>query len=143
VSQSPIATPQPAGPPLPPFDIARGPEFPIRRDDGLLTIWVKVYEGPADNQRPLGGFTLKVFRDGVDVSDNILSFDDRPFDKTTPNQGAYEYNLKYEMYGAAEADWEIYLTRPGAGRMSPVTKFTTKGDSYRNLVVFIAYLLAR
>lgn len=143
VGQSPIATPRPAGPSLPPFDIARGPEFPIRRDNGLLTIWVKVYEGPADNQRPLGGFTLKVFRDGVDVSDNVLSFDDRPFDKTTPNQGAYEYNLKYEMYGAAEADWEIYLTRPGADRMSPVTKFTTKGDSYRNLVVYIAYLLAR
>lgn len=141
--QSPLATPAPVGTPLPPFDIARGPEFPIKRDDGRMTIWVKVYEGPADNQRPLGGYILKVTRDGFDVSDNLVSFDDRPFDTTSPNEGAYQYNLKFEKYGAGEADWELYLARPGGFRVSPVTKFTTKGDSYRNLVVYIAYLLAR
>ncbi len=141
--QSPVATPGPVGTPLPPFDIARGPEFPIRRDDGRMTIWVKVHEGPADNQRPLGRYILKVSRDGVDVSDNLQSFDDRPFDKTSPVEGGYEYNLKFEKYEAGEADWEIYLARPGGFRVSPVTKFTTKGDSYRNLVVYIAYLLAR
>jgi hypothetical protein len=86
---------------------------------------------------------LKVARDGVDVSDNLQSFDDRAFDKTNPSEGGYEYNLKFEKYGAGEADWEIYLARPGGFRVSPVTKFTTKGDSYRNLVVYIAYFLAR
>lgn len=141
--QSPLATPGPVGTPLPPFDIARGPEFPIKRDNGLLTIWIKVYQGPSDNQSPLGGYILKVMRDGVDVSNNIQSFGDRPFDKTPANQGGYEYNLKYEMYDAKEADWEFYLARPGGIRVSPITKFTTKGDSYRNLVVYIAYLLAR
>ena len=141
--QSPLRPPARSGTPLPPFDIARGPEFPIRRDNGLMTIWVKVYEGPPDNQRPLGGYILNVFRDGVDISDKLQSFGDRPFDKTSPVEGNYDYNLKFEMYDAGEADWEIYLARPGGFRVSPVTKFTTKGDSYRNLVVYIAYLLAR
>jgi uncharacterized protein YgiM (DUF1202 family) len=141
--QSPLATPGPVGTPLPPFDIARGPEFPIKRDDGRMTIWVKVHEGPADNERPLGGYILKVFRDGVDISDNLHSFGDRDFDKTSAVEGAYPYNLKFEKYEAGEADWEIYLARPGGFRVSPVTKFTTKGDSYRNLVVYIAYFLAR
>ena len=109
----------------------------------MLGIWIKVHEGTDAYQRPLGGYILKVTRDGVDVSDDIRSFDDRPFDKTPANQGAYEYNLKFEKYEAGEADWEIYLARPGGIRVSPVTKFTTKGDSYRNLVVYIAYLLAR
>jgi uncharacterized protein YgiM (DUF1202 family) len=141
--QSPLPTPGLVGTPLPPFDIARGPEFPIKRDDGRMTIWVKVHEGPADNQSPLGGYILKVTRDGVDVSDNLQSFGDRPFDKTAPVEGGYEYNLKFEKYQAGEADWEIYLARPGGFRVSPVTRFTTKGDSYRNLVVYIAYFLAR
>ncbi len=143
VGQSPLATPRPAGTPLPPFDISRGPEFPIKRDNGILTAWIKVHEGTGEYQRPLAGYILKVMRDGVDISDNIQSFDDRPFDITPPNQGAYEYNLKFEKYEAGEADWEIYLARPGGIRVSPVTQFTTKGDSYRNLVVYIAYLLAR
>jgi hypothetical protein len=141
--QSPLPTPGPVGTPLPPFDIARGPEFPIRRDDGRITIWVKVYEGPADNESPLAGYILKVFRDGFDVSDNLQSFGNREFDKTSSFEGGYEYNLKFEKYEAGEADWEIYLARPGGFRVSPITKFTTKGDSYRNLVVYIAYLLAR
>lgn len=143
IGQSPLPTPGPVGTPLPPFDIARGPEFPIRRDDGRMTIWVKVYEGPADNERPLGGYILKVFRDGVDVSDNLQSFGRRDFDQTSSFEGGYAYNLKFEKYEASEADWEIYLARPGGFRVSPITKFTTKGDSYRNLVVYIAYLLAR
>ena len=53
------------------------------------------------------------------------------------------YNLKFEMYNAGEADWVIYLAKPGGFRMSPITEFTTKGDSYRNQVVYIAYRLAR
>jgi hypothetical protein len=126
-----------------PFDIGRGPEFPIKRDDGILTIWVKVYEGPPDNQSALGGYILKVKRDGVDVSNNIESFGDRPFDKTAAREGSYDYNLKFELNKAGEADWEIFLARPGGFQVSPVTRFTTKGDSYRNLVVFIGYFLAR
>mgnify|MGYP005865359261 FL=1 len=47
------------------------------------------------------------------------------------------------MLNAGEADWEIYLARPGGLRVSPITRFTTMGDSYRNLVVYIAYWLAR
>lgn len=129
--------------PLPPFDIARGPEFPIQRDTGIMTIWTRVYQGPSDNQSPLPGYILKVFRDGVDVTQNVQSFGDRAFDKTSATEGALEYNLKFELNNAGEADWQIYLARPGGFRMSPVTDFTTKGDSYRNQVVYIAYRLAR
>lgn len=141
--QSPLATPRPAGTPLPPFDIARGPEYPITRDNGIMTIWVKVYEGPLDSEKPLGGYILKVKRDGVDVSDNVVSFGDRPFDNTGKNQGNYNYNLKFELNNASESDYEIYLARPGGFRVSPITKFTTKDSSYRTLVVYMAYLLAR
>lgn len=141
--QSPLPTPKPAGTPLPPFDVARGPEFPIKLDNGILTIWAKVYEGPADNQKPLGGYILKVMRDGVDVSKDVQSFGDRPFDNTGPKEGNYNYNLKFELNDASESDYEIYLARPGGFRVSPISKFTTKGPSYRNLVVYIAYWLAR
>ena len=106
-------------------------------------MWVQVYEGPLDSQHPLGGYQLRVFRDGVDVTQNAVSFDDRDFDATLPGEGGFKYNLKFEMPNAGEADWKIYLARPGGFRMSPVSEFTTKGDSYRNQVVYIAYKLAR
>lgn len=141
--QNLAASPTPAGTPLPPFDVARGPEFPWTVNNGILTIWVKVYEGPADNQKPLSGYTLVVKRDGFDVSKPSQSFNDRPFDSTGPKEGNYEYNLKYELYDASESEYEIYLARPGGFRVSPITRFTTKGASYRNLIVFIAYWLAR
>jgi len=137
----PTATPAPT--PMPPFDIARGPEFPIQRDSGTMTMLVQVYEGPLDNQHPLAGYQLKVFRDGVDVTQNTVSFGDRDFDSTLAVEGGFKYNLKFEMPNAGEADWKIYLARPGGFRMSPVSEFTTKGDSYRNQVVYIAYKLAR
>jgi hypothetical protein len=144
---APIPPPQPtrtpAPTPAPPFDIARGPEFPIQRDNGIMTIYIKVYEGPPDNQTPLPGYILKVLRNGVDVSDNEQSFGDREFEHTAISEGNLETNLKFEMVRAGEADWEIYLARPGGFRVSPITKFTTMGDSYRNLVVYIAYWLAR
>jgi hypothetical protein len=143
VFRAPQPTPTITPTPAPPFDIARGPEFPIQRDNGTLTIWSKVYEGPSDNEHPLGGYILKVFRNGVDVSDNQQSFTDADFEKTALSEGALAYNLKFEMPNAGEADWEMYLARPGGFRVSPVTKFTTQGDSYRNLVVYIAYWLAR
>jgi len=137
----PTATPAPT--PMPPFDIARGPEFPIQRDNGTMTMLVQVFEGPVDNQNPLAGYQVKVFRDGVDVTQNELSFGDRAFDSTLAVEGGFKYNLKFEMPNAGEADWKIYLARPGGFRMSPVSEFTTKGDSYRNLVIYIAYKLAR
>jgi hypothetical protein len=137
----PTATPAPT--PMPPFDIARGPEFPIQRDNGTMTILVQVFEGPVDNQNPLAGYQLKVFRDGVDVTQNELSFGDRDFDSTLAVEGGFKYNLKFEMPNAGEADWKIYLARPGGFRMSPVSEFTTKGDSYRNQVIYVAYKLAR
>ena len=70
------------------------------------------------------------------------------FDEIVSGSGAtrtiyYLYNLKFELRNAGEADWEIYLARPGGIRVSPITSFTTKGNSYRNLVVYIAYWLAR
>jgi hypothetical protein len=136
-------TAAPPGTPMPPFDIARGPEFPIQRDNNILTIWAKVYEGQPPYERPIPGYILKVFRDGVDVSDNVKSFADRPFDKTGPNEGLYEYNLKFEIRDAGEANWRIYLARPGGIPVSPPTEFSTLGDSYRNLVAYVAYLLAR
>lgn len=144
---TPIPPPQPtrtpAPTPAPPFDIARGPEFPIQRDNGIMTIYVKVYEGPPDNQTPLPGYILKVMRNGADVSNNEQSFGSREFEHTAISEGNLETNLKFEMIRAGEADWEIYLARPGGFRVSPITQFTTKGDSYRNLVVYIAYWLAR
>jgi hypothetical protein len=127
---------------MPPFDIARGPEFPIQRDNGVLTIWVKVYEGLSPYEKPLGGYLLKVLRDDVDVSQPALSHN-RPFDRTAKTEGEREYNLKFEMFDASEADWRIYLARADGTRVSPVTSFTTKGNSYRNLVVYMAYWLAR
>ncbi len=139
---APTVPPTPVPTPAPPFDIAEGPVFPVQRDTGILTIYVKVYEGPLDNQKPLPGYILKVRRDGVDVSDNVQSFGDAPFNRTYP-EGDFRYNLKFELLNAAEADWEIYLARPGGFRVSPVTQFTTKGDYYRNLVAYIAYWLAR
>jgi len=138
----PTHTPAPTPTRLPPFDIARGPEFPIKRDNGVLTIWVKVYEGRSPYEKALAGYVLKVFRDGVDVSSPEQSFGDAPFNSTKP-EGSFEYNLKFEMDHAGEADWRIYLAKPGGYRVSPVKEFTTKGDSYRNLVVYIAYWLAR
>jgi uncharacterized protein YgiM (DUF1202 family) len=140
--QSPVATPRPAGTPLPPFDIARGPEWGTT-ENGIMTIWAKVFEGPTDNQTPLGGYVLKVFRDGVDVSSNAQSVGDAPFNNTGKFQGNRDYNLKFELNDASESDYEIYLARPGGFRVSPITKFTTKGTSYRTLVVYMAYWLAR
>lgn len=153
VTPQPTPLPQPTRPPaptrtitptpMPPFDIARGPEFPITRDNGILTIWVKVYEGRDPYEKPLPGYILKVTRDGVDVSDNVQSADNQAFDMTSAKEGSYRYNLKFELYHAGEADWQIYLAKPGGFRVSPISKFTTKGDSYRRLVVYVAYLLAR
>jgi uncharacterized protein YgiM (DUF1202 family) len=136
----PTSTPPPPPTPAPPFDIARGPEFPFQRDTGVLTIWVKVYEGPTDNQQALVGYVLKVSRDGVDVSLPNQSY--APFGNTKP-EGNYDYNLKFEMFNAGEADWRIYLANATGYRVSPISEFTTRGDSYRNLVVYIAYWLAR
>ena len=153
ISAPPTATPRPPAPPtfdpgpqptpLPPFDIASGPEFPIRRDNGVMTIWVKVYEGLIPYERPLPGYILVVKRDGVDVSSTEQSSGDASFSRTAPSEGERLYNLKYERHNAGEANWEIYLARPSGYRVSPVTQFTTMGDSYRNLVVYIAYWLAR
>lgn len=139
---APTAVPTPPPTPMPPFDVAEGPLFPVRRDNGILTMYVRVYEGPADNQTPLAGYVLIVRRDGVDVSDGAQSFGNAPFNRTFP-EGDFKYNLKFERFNAGEADWEIYLARPGGFRVSPITQFTTTGDSYRNLVVHIAYWLAR
>ena len=115
--------------------------FPIKRDNGVLTIWVKVYEGPYDNQKPLPDYVLKVDRDGVDVSSAVQSHG-TAFDNTKP-EGSMDYNLKFEMNNAGEAKWRIYLAKPDGYRVSPISEFTTLGDSYRNLVVFVAYWLAR
>ncbi len=108
-----------------------------------MTIWVKVYQGPPDNESPLGGYILKVFRDGVDISDKAQSFGDQDFYNTGKFQGNYDYNLKFELNDASESDYEIYLARPNGFRVSPITKFTTKGTSYRTVVVYMAYWLAR
>ena len=77
------------------------------------------------------------------MSDNEQSFGSRDFERTAISEGSLETNLKFEMIRAGEADWEIYLARSNGFRVSPITQFTTKGDSYRNLVVYIAYWLAR
>jgi hypothetical protein len=137
----PTDTPLPGPTPLPPFDIARGPEFPTQRDDGRMTIWVQIYEGQEPYTKALPGYVLKVLRDNVEVS--LPDQSREVFENTGAQQGNYIYNLKFEMYDASEADWAIYLAKPDGTRMSPVTQFTTKGDSYRNLVAFIAYVLAR
>jgi len=137
----PTNTPLPGPTPLPPFDIARGPEFPVQRDNGLLTIWARVYEGQEPYTRALPGYVLKVLRNDTEVS--LPAQSSELEDSTGPQQGNYKYNLKFEMVGAAEADWQFYLATPDGRRVSPITKFTTLGDSYRNLVVYIAYLRVR
>jgi hypothetical protein len=144
---TPLPTPTPVPTPMPPFDVARGPEFPFPVDDGILTIWAKIYEGSGSYEKPLPGYILKIARDSVDISNDRQSMGDR-FDEIVSGSGAtrtiyYLYNLKFELRNAGEADWEIYLARPGGIRVSPITSFTTKGNSYRNLVVYIAYWLAR
>ena len=139
---APTDTPGPAPTPLPPFDIAQEPLFLFQKDDGILTIWVKVYEGKDPYEKPLPGYVLKVSRDGVDVSNSKQSAGDAQFMNTKPD-GNFNYNLKFEMYDASEADWQIYLALPNGYRVSPISQFTTKGDSYRNLVVYVAYWLAR
>ncbi len=142
-NQSPLPKPAPAGTPMPPFDVARGPEFPMRRDNGLLTIWVKVFQGATDNRSRWAGTSCTsramVWTSAISCSRLATG----RLTTLAPQQGGFDYNLKFEMYDAGEADWEIYLARPGGFRVSPITKFTTKGDSYRNLVVYIGYLLAR
>jgi hypothetical protein len=115
----------------------------MTRDNGFLTIWSKVYEGLDPYERPLPGYVLKVFRDEVDVSTPNQSSGDATFNLTDKTEGSLEYNLKYELPGGSEADWMIYLAQPDGTRVSPITVFTTKGDSYRNLVVYIAYWHAR
>ncbi|MCX6031209.1 MAG: SH3 domain-containing protein [Chloroflexi bacterium] len=137
----PTATPSAVPTRLPPFDIAAGPMFPIKRDTGELTIWVKVYEGPSDNQKPLTGYVLKVSRDDVDVSSPAQSRG--PYFNYTKPEGNFEYNLDFKMDNAGEAKWRIYLAKPDGYRVSPISEFTTLGDSYRNLVVYVAYWLAR
>jgi hypothetical protein len=142
----PPPTPVPTATPLPPFDVAKGPEQYIPVDTGLMTIWVKVYEGLKPYEKPLPGYVLKVFRDGVDVSSAAQSAGDKEFNKIYQSgrtDPVYEYNLKFELPDAGESDWEIYLAKPDGYRVSEVSKFTTKGDLYRNLVVYIAYWLAR
>jgi hypothetical protein len=120
----------------------------VQRDDGRLILRARIYEGTAPYENPLPGYIVKVFRDGVDVTQlNEASqyatsrdgVDHTNFGKA----GNYEYNYKFEMANGGEADWEIYLAKPGGFRVSPITQFTTKGDSYRDLEVFIAYWLAR
>jgi hypothetical protein len=141
---APSAVPSPTPTRQPPFDIGEGPIFPIQRDTGIMTIWVKVFEGPPDNQKPVPGYILKVFRDGVDVSQPTISHAHTDFDHTNWGQpGDMKYNLKFEDDQASEAKWQIYLARPDGERVSPVTEFTTLGDAYRNQVVYIGYWLAR
>jgi hypothetical protein len=137
------ATPTAVPTRMPPFDVGIGPLFPIQRDNGILTIWVMVFQGPPDNQTALVGYTLNVRREGADVSDGQVSHG-MPFDRTdSASEGYMPYNLKFEMRSAGEANWQIYLARPDGSAVSPVTRFTTLGDSYRNQVVYVGYWLAR
>jgi uncharacterized protein YgiM (DUF1202 family) len=136
----PTSTPPPRPTPMPPFDIARGPERFITREDGVMTIWAKVFEGNAPYEKVLTGYTLHVLRDGVDVSQPLQSGDS--LYNTGKFQGNYDYNLKFEMYQAGEADWEIYLAKDGV-RVSEVTKFSTKKDLAQNLVAYMSYWRVR
>jgi hypothetical protein len=145
-TEPPTVTPTPSATPLPPFDIARGPEFPWKVSDDTLTIFVKVFEGPPDNQRPLGGYALRVLRDGVDLSQRqIVSHASvSGFDRTGKDDASsYSYNLKYELRNAGEADWSVALIRPDGAAVSPEWTFSTKGAARPNMAVFVAYWLAR
>jgi hypothetical protein len=144
----PPPTPTPAPTPLPPFDIARGPERYVLREDGRMILRAKIFEGKSPYEKLLPGYVVKVFRDGVDVthlneaSEYLTSrdvVDYTHFGKT----GSYEYNYKFEMANGGEADWKVYLAKPDGYRVSLVTEFTTKGDLYQNLEVYMAYWLAR
>jgi hypothetical protein len=145
---APTATPPPAPTPLPPFDIARGPERYVLRDDGRFILRAKIYEGTSPYEKLLPGYVVKVFRDGVDVTalneaSGYLTSRDMVDYTNFGMTGNYEYNYKFEMANGGEADWEIYLAKPDGYPISLRTKFTTKGDLYRNLEVYMAYWLAR
>jgi hypothetical protein len=145
---APTATPPPAPTPLPPFDIARGPERYVLRDDGRFILRAKISEGKSPYEKLLPGYVVKIFRDGVDVTSlneagDYLTSRDMVDHTSFGKSGDYEYNYKFEMAGGGEADWEIYLAKPDGYRVSLPTKFTTKGDLYRNLEVYMAYWLAR
>lgn len=137
---TPTFTPTPT--PLPPFEIARGPEFPFPTDNPILTIWVWVYEGAPGQEKSLPGYRLTVLRDGVDVSSQVYSHGD-PVRQTLPSEGGFKYNLKYELEDPGMADWVIYLSDAAGRKLSPETRFTTKGAARRNLVVYIAYIRLR
>jgi hypothetical protein len=145
---APTATPPPSPTPLPPFDIARGPERYVLRDDGRFILRAKIFEGKSPSEKLLPGYIVKVFRDGVDVTSlneasGYLTSRDLVDYTSFGNAGNYEYNYKFEMANGGEADWEVYLARPDGYPLSLSTKFTTKGDLYRNLEVYMAYWLAR
>jgi hypothetical protein len=144
----PTARPSPTPTPLPPFDIARGPEQYVQRDDGRFILRAKIYEGKAPYENLLPGYVVKIFRDGVDVTSlneatEYLTSRDMVDHTNFGKAGDYEYNYKFEMTAGGEADWEIYLANPDGYQVSLPTKFTTKGDLYRNLEVYMAYWLAR
>jgi hypothetical protein len=145
---APTATPSPRPTALPPFDIARGPERYVLRDDGRFILRAKIFEGKAPYEKLLPGYVVKVLRDGVDVT-SLNEASEYPTSRDMVDHtnfskaGDYEYNYKFEMANGGEADWEIYLAKPDGYRVSLPTKFTTKGDMYRNLEVYMSYWLAR
>jgi hypothetical protein len=144
----PTATPTPAPTPLPPFDIARGPERYVTRDDGRFVLRARIFEGKSPYEKLLPGYVVKVFKDGVDVS-GLNEASEYPTSRDVVDHtnfgkaGDYEYNYKFEMANGGEADWQVYLAKSDGYRVSPISSFTTKGDLYRNLEVYLSYWLAR
>ena len=112
-SDTPLPTPLPT--PSWRFWLSEGPE-PWETNNAWLTIWLKTYIGSYPNTVPVPGYRLKVFRNGVDVSQPDMTLDryqwSAPSVEGDPTAfgNRRQYNLKYEYHPqAGDAEWRIYL----------------------------------
>lgn len=140
------------------FMIEAGPEY-YETSNGLLVIYVKVFQGPEGTQAPLPGYMLRVyFKDEKsDVYEEML-----PTNSGSVSQAEYTwfknnihiYNLKYEYdpgnppQGKTKQDllgagvWKFWLTNAQGTKLSPPKEFVTNPMNPRR-EIFISYGLVR
>jgi len=151
-------TATPTGLPPTHFQIEAGPEY-YATDNGLLSIFAKVFRGAGTAQDALPGYMLKV-RYKATGQDEYL-------DRTATNvgsvsigeytlfkNGVHIYNLKYEFdpgtppEGKTKADllgagdWEMWLTNAEGIELSRRIPFTTNPLN-KNREIFISFGLVR
>lgn len=147
IALSPAPTP-------PPFMVEAGPEYSPTNNE-YLTIYAKVFRGPAGAQEPQPGYMLMLKY----KADGATDFVERPATNVGAvsqaqyhlmNGGVHIYNLKYEYDpgppppGKTKADllgagiWQLWLTNAERTQLSEVITFTTNpGNTHRE--IFIAW----